>query len=125
MSSTDTPVTSFEIEIGGMTLVVPDTDKAVWFGPYQGGKLAIYEAIASGAGVIPNSLAYISSYIGHGGPDFMFVALFKQPMTVEEIIATIQERVFETFKNNVFKSACGTVTPPRMATDSADKPTLH
>lgn len=70
-------VKDISIDCGtNLSLLIPDTEKVLWFGSYESGKLAVYKAEQIGK-ELPNSLALVAVYIPRDFESFTYYVIFK------------------------------------------------
>jgi hypothetical protein len=90
---------NFRLELpGDIILTVPDTKFPLWNGPYGEGTLTIYKAEMSGAGVIPDTVAFITVYVDpNATEDFLTFSWYKSDTPVSEILTDIQDKLLSQY----------------------------
>lgn len=108
----------FQIDLeDDVTLLIPDTQKPVWFGDYHSGKLGIYEAIvqlsndATQGQVALNdiSVTYICTYSESGRADFLSFAAYNKDVSVADICTHLQATVYDAYTMKLAEVAPETV----------------
>jgi hypothetical protein len=103
---------------GDIILTVPDTKFPLWNGPYNEGTLTVYKADMSGAGNIPDTVAFVSVYVDPGAAeDFLTFTWYKSDTPVSDVLADIQEKTMEQY------AVARTALAIRLASESSK--TIH
>lgn len=84
------------IELGNVTITVPDITKPDWYGDYRKGKLALYRAKQSGHD-LPVALTILVMYMEEGMEDEVFYSMYAEELSHEVVVEDIQNNLFDLY----------------------------
>lgn len=92
MNTDEQAVQGATIQLGDITLRIPDLKQPSWFGDYHGGKLAVYLATETPA-IIPACTSIAIIFTDEAGEDHVMTGHYEKDVSFESIVAHVQSMV--------------------------------